>query len=119
MSGAPNVSGTSAADLASRLRAIAAAATIPAAELRDCGAALFAALGLSCEDAATAADAALYAQLAGSDSHGLVHLPLYATGLLDRTIQPQPAMKISRNGTCTARIDAGCGLALVVSHQAM
>jgi LDH2 family malate/lactate/ureidoglycolate dehydrogenase len=123
MSSAAHVGGMQAAglaaDLAARLHAIAAVETIPAAELRDAAAALFAGLGLSRDDAATAADAALYAQLAGSDSHGLVHLPLYVTGLLDRTIQPRPAMKISRNGTCTARIDAGCGLGLVVSHQAM
>jgi LDH2 family malate/lactate/ureidoglycolate dehydrogenase len=119
MTDAAHVSGTRAADLAARLRGIADAAAIPAADLRDVAAALFAALGLSRHDAATAADAALYAQLCGSDSHGLVHLPLYASGLLDRTIKPQPAMRISRNGTCTARIDAGCGCGLVVSHQAM
>jgi LDH2 family malate/lactate/ureidoglycolate dehydrogenase len=120
MSGAAHVGSTSAATgLAARLRGVAAAESIPAAELRDVAEALFAALGLPSDDAATAAAAALYAQRAGSDSHGLVHLPLYASGLLDRTIRPTPAMKISRNGACTARIDAGCGLGLVVSHQAM
>lgn len=120
MAGAAHVSGGPApSGFAARLRAIAAAATVPAAELRDVAAALFGALGLPRDDAATAAEVALHAQLSGSDSHGLVHLPLYATGLLDRTIQPQPVLKISRNGTCTACIDAGCGLGLVVSRRAM
>jgi LDH2 family malate/lactate/ureidoglycolate dehydrogenase len=110
---------SAAADIARRLRAIAGAATIPADELRDAAAALFAALGLCAGDAAMAAEAALYAQLAGSDSHGLVHLPLYATGLLDRTIAARPELRISRNGTATARMDAGRGLGLVVSRRAM
>jgi len=120
MSGAGSVGGGPAApDLAARLRGIASAATIPADELRGAAAALFAALGLSNADSAIAADAALYAQLAGSDSHGLVHLPLYVAGLLDRTIAARPDLHIGRNGTCTAHIDAGHGLGLVVSHRAM
>jgi LDH2 family malate/lactate/ureidoglycolate dehydrogenase len=106
-------------DLAARLRATAEAGTVSANQLRDMAAALFAALGLSPNDAAVAADAALYAQLAGSDSHGLVHLPLYVTGLLDRTIIARPHIQIGRNGTSTAHIDAGQGLGLVVSHRAM
>ena len=107
------------ATLAARLRAIAAAATVPATALSELATALFTLLGLSHEDATTAADAALYAQRAGSDSHGLVHLPLYATGLLDRTIAPRPELLISRNGTCTARIDGRHGLGLVIADHAM
>lgn len=108
-----------APDLAARLRTIAAAATIQAAELHGLAATLFAALGLPADDAETAAEAALYAQRTGSDSHGLVHLPLYAIGLLDRTIVARPELAIGRNGACTVRIDAGNGLGLVVSHRAM
>jgi LDH2 family malate/lactate/ureidoglycolate dehydrogenase len=111
--------GPSVSDLAARLRNTADSATVYADQLRDLATALFTALGLSLGDAATAADAALYAQLAGSDSHGLVHLPLYVTGLLDRTIVARPDIEVGRKGTCAAHIDAGRGLGLVVSHRAM
>jgi LDH2 family malate/lactate/ureidoglycolate dehydrogenase len=118
MSGAAG-SGPAIPDLAARLRGTAESTTVSADRLRDLATALFTALGLSPADAATAADATLYAQLAGSDSHGLVHLPLYVTGLLDRTIAARPDVQIGRNGTCTASIDAGRGLGLVISRRAM
>ena len=76
-------------------------------------------VGLTPEDATTAADVSLYAQLAGLESHGLVHLPLYVTGLIDGTIRARPDLRIHRNGSATAHIDAGHGLGLVVSHIAM
>ena len=105
--------------LVGRLRELAESERIAPARLREIVVALFAALGLPRDDAAIAAEVALYAQLAGSDSHGLVHLPLYVTGLLDRTIHADPPLRIDRNLACTARIDGGGGLGLVVSRRAM
>src|ERR1700730_13839344 len=48
------------------------------------------ACGVPRADADVAAEVALWAQMHGSDSHGIVHLPLYTRGLLDRTIKSKP-----------------------------
>jgi LDH2 family malate/lactate/ureidoglycolate dehydrogenase len=105
--------------LASRLREIAADSNIDHAALSLVSAGLFELLGLVPEDAAIAADVALYAQLSGLESHGLVHLPLSVTGLIDGTIRVRPQLHIHRDGTATAHVDGDCGLGLVVSRKAM
>ncbi len=52
--------------------------------------------GVPRADADIGAEVALWAQLHGSDSHGIVHLPLYVRGLLDRTIKARPNFAITQ-----------------------
>jgi LDH2 family malate/lactate/ureidoglycolate dehydrogenase len=106
-------------DVARDLRATAEAQSVSYAALQATIADLFRTCGLSDEDAAIAAEVALYPQLCGSDSHGAVTMPLYVTGLLDRTIKPRPNVRSERNGTCTLLIEADHGLGLVESRKAM
>ena len=70
-------------------------------------------------DAEIGAEVALWAQLHGSDSHGIVHLPLYVRGLLDRTIKAQPAFAITQANARCAVLDADHGLGLVASRRAI
>jgi len=105
--------------LTSRLRQIAAASSIGHDVLSLVSGGLFELLGLAPEDAAIAAEVALYAQLSGLESHGLVHLPLYVTGLIDGTIRARPLLGIHRGGTAAALVDGDRGLGLVVSRKAM
>jgi LDH2 family malate/lactate/ureidoglycolate dehydrogenase len=102
-----------------RLERAATSERLPPSELSELARDAFAACGLSPEDAALAAEVGLYAQLRGSDSHGLIHLPLYVIGLLDRTIQSQPEMKFSGDMACTRVLDAGAGLGLVAGRKAI
>ena len=71
------------------------------------------------EDAAIAAEVAVWAQLHGSDAHGAVQLPLYVRGLLDRTIKARPAFTTTQAMPCCAVLDADNGLGLVASRRAI
>src|ERR1700692_1779705 len=64
------------AALAAKLRHPAAADRITPAELAALAADVFGHCGVPRADAEIAAEVALWAQLHGSDSHGLVHRPL-------------------------------------------
>ena len=75
--------------------------------------------GVPRADADIAAEVALWAQLHGSDSHGLVHLPLYVRGLLDRTIKSRPDFTTTHAMPCCVVIDADHGLGLVASRRAI
>jgi len=80
---------------------------------------LFRSLGLSEEDTQFASDVILYPQLCGLDSHGLCTMPLYVTGLLDKTIKSLPNVTIKNQKVCTLLIDADNGLGLSESKKAM
>jgi len=105
--------------MAERLRAAAASERLAYADFFSLVGDLFCATGLTEEDARIAAEVALYPQLCGSDSHGVVTMPLYVTGLLDRTIKPRPAVRSEHPKDGTLVIDADNGLGLVESRKAM
>jgi LDH2 family malate/lactate/ureidoglycolate dehydrogenase len=104
--------------LVAKLRNAAAAERVTPAELSAVAAEVFVSCGMSQADADIAAKVALWAQLHGSDSHGVVHLPLYTRGLLDRTIKARPDFKITQPLPCCAVLDADHGLGLVASERA-
>jgi len=108
-----------AAALAAKLRHIAAADHVTPAALSALVAEVFEYCGVTRADAEIGAEVALWAQLHGSDSHGIVHLPLYTRGLLDRTIKPVPAVAITQNLACSVVLDADHGLGLVASRLAI
>ena len=101
------------------LRKLAAAEQVKPPELAQLASDVFEHCGVPQADADIAAEVALWAQLHGSDSHGVVHLPLYMRGLLDRTIKAQPNFAINRPMPACAVLDADHGLGLVASRRAM
>lgn len=102
-----------------RLEQAAAAAQIPAADLTTLTRDVFVACGVSAPDAVIAAEVAVYAQLRGSDSHGAIHLPLYVTGLIDKTINCAPKFEIGGALPAARVMDADRGLGLVAGRRAI
>lgn len=104
--------------IASILRQTAGARHVAPAELTRLVRDVFILCGVPAEDAMIAAEVAVWAQLHGSDSHGVVHLPLYVRGLLDRTIKATPNIVTDRAMPCTAVMDTDRALGLVASRRA-
>jgi L-2-hydroxycarboxylate dehydrogenase (NAD+) len=86
-----------------------------AAVVRD----VFVACGVPDADAEIATEVSVYAQLRGSASHGVLHLPLYVRGLLDKTVKSKPAFRWTRSLPATAVLDADNGLGLVANRRAI
>ena len=107
------------AALAEKLRKIASSEQVKPADLSALASDVFEHCGVSRAEAKIAAEVALWAQLHGSDSHGIVHLPLYVRGLLDRTIKAQPKFTVTQAMPCCAVLDADHGLGLVASQRAI
>jgi LDH2 family malate/lactate/ureidoglycolate dehydrogenase len=107
------------AALTEGLRKLAAAEQVKPAELSRLASDVFEHCGIPRADADIGAEVALWAQLHGSDSHGIVHLPLYVRGLLDRTIKAQPTFAMTRAMPACAVLDADHGLGLVASRRAI
>jgi LDH2 family malate/lactate/ureidoglycolate dehydrogenase len=105
--------------LAARLRDTTAADKVRPAALSALAADIFVLCGVPREDAAIAAEVAIWAQVHGSDSHGVVHLPLYTRGLLDGTIKSRPKLETVQVMPCCAVLDADHGLGLVASRRAI
>ncbi len=93
-------------DLASRVRALTGRRTIAGNELAGMAADILARCGLSDADARKAADALADAQLRGSQSHGVMHLPAYVRGILKGTINAVPRLAVAAGKDGTAVIDA-------------
>lgn len=95
------------------------AAHVPADAVRRQIAAVLRAWGMSPDLVETTADALLYADLSGIDSHGLAMLPFYeegwAKGKLDLGARP----RVVRETAVTARVDGGAGLGHPAGVMAM
>jgi LDH2 family malate/lactate/ureidoglycolate dehydrogenase len=104
--------------IADRLRHVAAISHVTPEDLTLLVGDTFMRCGLPREDAGMAAEIAVWAQLHGSDSHGVVHLPLYVRGLLDRTINGRPNITTDHAMSCCAVMDADRALGLVASLRA-
>jgi LDH2 family malate/lactate/ureidoglycolate dehydrogenase len=107
------------AALAARLRQMAATDRAMPTELAALVSDVFTHCGVPRADADIAAEVALWAQTHGSDSHGIVHLPLYTRGLLDRTIKANPELSTTRALPCSVVMDADHALGLVASRRAI
>ena len=108
-----------ASALAAKLRQMAATDKVTPAVLAALVVDVFTHCGVPRTDAEIGAEVALWAQTHGSDSHGVVHLPLYTRGLLDGTIKSNPAISITQALPCSAVMDADHALGLVASRRAM
>jgi len=105
--------------LVEQLRHAASASSVTPETLAALAADSFVFCGMAREDAAIAAEVAVWAQLHGSDSHGAIHLPLYVRGLLDQTIKAKSVLDTTQPMHCCAVIDANHCLGLVASRRAI
>jgi LDH2 family malate/lactate/ureidoglycolate dehydrogenase len=100
-------------DLAQRLTALTGRDTASAAELEAIAAEMLANCGVAKIDAKNVASALVDAQLRGSQSHGLMHLPAYVRGLIEGTINPAPQIAAKAGTGGAAVIDADNGLGVL------
>src|SRR3982075_2834512 len=76
------------------------------ADLTNFAAAIFSAAGVEREMAATWAEAVVWANLRGVDSHGVIRIPRYVDLLKKKSINPRPAMRVERRAGAIAVLDA-------------
>lgn len=92
---------------------------VPAAELRDWSARVFATVSVPEADCQTASDVLVSANLRGVDTHGIVRLAHYIKRIQSGIINPQPRLAIERDGAASALVDGDFGMGMVVGSWAM
>ena len=81
---------------------------------------MFRGLGVPKADAKRSADALLYADLHGIDSHGVSNMMRHYVSLLDKgAINPAPVMKVLIEAPAVSTVDSDNGLGLTIGPQAM
>lgn len=90
----------------------------PAEYLKEFCASVFRYCGVPKADAIQAADVLARSDLRGIDSHGVARLRSYFELLLAGRINPQPNVRIVREGGSVATVDGDNGLGLVVAPKA-
>jgi len=88
-------------------------------QLADFTRSVFESAGCTPQDAATATDALLSADLRGIDSHGIARLTGYIRLWEAGRIQMKPEITVAHETPSTAVVDGGAGLGLVVAPYAM
>ena len=78
----------------------------------------FHALGLPEADADAVAEAMLFADLRGVDSHGIVRLPGYLKRVRAGGINPRPRIHVAREAAATALVDGDNGMGHLVMRYA-
>ncbi len=76
-------------------------------------------VGVAARDADTVARALVQTSLWGIDSHGIARLGHYMARIQAGSIAPVPTLQITSTGPCTATMDGGHGLGIVVCTAAM
>lgn len=66
-----------------------------------------------------AAEGLVGANMAGHDSHGVVRVPAYLTGIRDKKLDPRANARIAHETETVAVIDGGSGFGQVIGRQAM
>lgn len=93
-------------------------ALLPHEALSDWATACLQALDVPPEDARTVATSLVQTSLWGIDSHGIARLPHYLNRLQHGSIRARPDVRDTLTGPCTAQVDGGQGLGIVVAHHA-
>jgi LDH2 family malate/lactate/ureidoglycolate dehydrogenase len=75
-------------------------------DLTSFAGAIFAAAGVAPDMAAAWAEAVVWANLRGVDSHGVIRVPRYVDLLRKKSINPRPAMRVERAAGAIAVLDA-------------
>lgn len=97
----------------------AAVRHVAAPDLAAWAAACLGAVGVGPADARTVADALVQTSLWGIDSHGIARLGHYLARIAAGSIAARPSLRIEATGPCTAKMDGGHGLGIVVCFAAM
>jgi ureidoglycolate dehydrogenase (NAD+) len=79
---------------------------ISKADLAHFAAAIFAAAGVAADLATSWADVLVWANLRGTDSHGVIRIPRYIDLLKKKAINPAPDMRIERRSGAIAVLEA-------------
>jgi len=69
-------------------------------------------------DARLVAESLVQTSLWGIDSHGIARLPHYLDRLSHGSDRARPAIVVTATGPCTAQVDGGAGLGIVVAQRA-
>lgn len=80
---------------------------------------LLTAAGLNPDDARTVADTIVEATLRGVDTHGVAALPTYLRRIRAGATNPRPQVRVTRQGTAYAVIDADNGLGAIAATAGM
>lgn len=92
---------------------------IPADVLNDWAQRVFQTTGMSEQDARTAADVLVSANLRGVDSHGIMRLKPYLERLSSGLNNPHPNISITRDNPNAVLLDGDNGVGMVVGSYAM
>lgn len=92
---------------------------VPVDELRTLVSAILESRGLSERDRGLVADSLVFANLRGTDSHGVMRMPHYVERVDMGSINPRPVMKVERTGPSTAVADGDHGFGHVTNWDAM
>jgi LDH2 family malate/lactate/ureidoglycolate dehydrogenase len=98
---------------------VTAHARVSARLLTEFSKAVFARMGLPEEDAATVADALVWADLRGIDSHGVLRIPSYLDYIRSGRMNPRPNISVVRETVALACIDAERAVGAVSTVAAM
>ena len=91
---------------------------IPAERLSAFIARAFTAAGLPADDAATLANLMVEADLRGSDTHGVIRLPLYVRRIRAGGVNPRPNIRLVRDRPSAGLIDGDNGMGHLVMRRA-
>jgi LDH2 family malate/lactate/ureidoglycolate dehydrogenase len=91
---------------------------IPAAQLAAFAARAFVATGLSAGDAETVAKLMVAADLRGSDTHGVIRLPVYVRRIRDGGVNAKPDIRVVSDRPSAALIDGDNGMGHLVMWRA-
>jgi LDH2 family malate/lactate/ureidoglycolate dehydrogenase len=105
-------------DQSTRSDELTAEARVPAARLADFVARAFVAAGLPQADAQAVAALMVEADLRGSDTHGVIRLPLYVRRLRGGGINAKPNIRLVSDRASVALIDGDNGMGHLVMRRA-
>jgi uncharacterized oxidoreductase len=90
-----------------------------AEELTEICFSVFRAMGVSDAEAELVAQSMVEANLAGHDSHGVIHLPKYVREIENGLIQPGAEIQVRRESPSMATLDGGWGFGPVIAVHAV
>lgn len=80
---------------------------------------LFVACGLTQQDATTAADSLLIADIRGIETHGVQRMMFYVQGFRSGRVDPSASLSVDRERQSTIAFNGNAGLGLVMATRAM
>lgn len=88
-------------------------------DLTDLAATIFEAVPISAEHAALIASKLVECDLRGVVSHGTLQVKRYVRSLQQRTANPEPEIRVLKEGPATTALSGDGGMGYIVSHRAM